>query len=255
MHEETKFAARGVNLRMFRGGTGVPVLFLHGAAGLSAWTPFFEALSQQYALTVTEHPGFGLSDGPDSLASIADVAEFYLDFIEALDLPPFHLVGNSLGGWLASEIAIRDSSRLKSLTVIAPAGLRPKVIDAASPGTPESETRKLFFNQAIPDRMLAQVLTDEQKRIQQRNQRRAAALGNGSYCNPQLEAALGTLSIPSLVIWGEQDRVVPPAHAELWRTALPDARVALIPDAGHLPHAEKPAAVADKLMTFLVTAA
>jgi pimeloyl-ACP methyl ester carboxylesterase len=255
MHETIKIAVRGVNLRMFRGGAGVPVLFLHGAAGLSAWTPFFEALSQQYALTVTEHPGFGLSDDAESLASMADVAGFYLDLIDALNLPPFHLVGNSLGGWLASEIAIRDSSRLKSLTVIAPAGLRSKVIDPGSPATPESAIRKLFFNQAIPDRMLAQVLTEEQKRIQQRNQRRAETLGNGSYCNPQLEAALGVLSMPSLVIWGDQDRVVPPAHAELWRAALPGAQVAVIPDAGHLPHAEKPALVADKLMSFLATAA
>jgi pimeloyl-ACP methyl ester carboxylesterase len=252
-HKEIEIEVGGVKSRMFRGGEGVPVLFLHGAAGLSAWTPFFAEMAKEYDFIVTEHPGFGKSDNPAYLKTMGDLAEYYLNLIEVLELPHFHLVGNSIGGWLASEIATRDSSRLKSFTVIAPAGLRPKVIDDA-PRTPESETRKLFFNQAIADRMLAQVPTDEQKRIQQKNQATTAKLGNFSFCNPGLEAALGTVQIPSLVVWGDSDRVVAPSNAALWRAALPDARVVIIPQAGHLPHAEKPAAVAEKLRAFLAAA-
>jgi pimeloyl-ACP methyl ester carboxylesterase len=254
-HTETEYVVRGVKLRMFRGGEGDPVLMLHGAAGLSAWTPFFEAISQKHDLIVPEHPGFGKSDDPESLKSIGDLAQFYLEFVEQMGLRKFHLIGNSLGGWIAAELAIRDSSRLKSLTVVAPAGIRPKVEEGGEASrAPDYETRRLFFNQAIADRMLAQAPTEEQKRIAQKNRNTTAKLGNATFCNPDLEKALGRLTIPSLVVWGDNDRVVPVAHADIWKAALPNAQVVVVPECGHLPHAEKSAPVAERMLQFLAGA-
>jgi pimeloyl-ACP methyl ester carboxylesterase len=100
------------------------VLFLHGAGGVRL--PFFDALAEHYELLVPEHPGFGGSDDPSWIQSMPDLAMFYLDLVEEAGLDRIHLIGNSLGGWLAAEILIRDRSRFRSFVQLAPAGIRVK---------------------------------------------------------------------------------------------------------------------------------
>jgi pimeloyl-ACP methyl ester carboxylesterase len=117
---------RNVLIRLHRAGRGPTVLFLHGAGGVPQWLPFFDALAQRYELLVPEHPGFGGSADPPWIRSMADLAMFYLDLVEEAGLDRVHLIGNSLGGWLAAEILIRDRSRFKSLVQLAPAGIRVK---------------------------------------------------------------------------------------------------------------------------------
>src|SRR5215470_10542621 len=99
---------RGCNVGLMRGGAGQPLVILHGASGAGTWLPFMRSLADSYDVIVPEHPGFGVSDTPDWLDTIHDLAYFYLDFLAALDLDRVHLVGVSLGGWIAAEIAIRD---------------------------------------------------------------------------------------------------------------------------------------------------
>ena len=101
------------SVNVMRGGKGPPLLFLHGAGGAGVWLPFMAALSEHYDVIVPDHPGFGRSDTPEWLDALSDLAYFYLDFIEALDLDQLHLIGNSLGGWIAAEIAVRNTSRLR----------------------------------------------------------------------------------------------------------------------------------------------
>src|SRR5207237_421089 len=122
----TDLKVRDVTVRLYRAGSGPTVLFLHGAGGVPQWLPFFDALAERYEVLVPEHPGFGGSDDPPWIRSMPDLALFYLDLIEAARLDPIHLIGNSLGGWLAAEILIRDRSRFKSLVPLAPAGIRKK---------------------------------------------------------------------------------------------------------------------------------
>jgi pimeloyl-ACP methyl ester carboxylesterase len=111
------------SVNVMRGGEGAPLLFLHGAGGAGIWLPFMAALSERYEVIVPDHPGFGRSDKPDWLDELSDLAYFYLDFIEALGLDRIHLVGNSLGGWIAAELAVRSTQRLHTLTLIAAAGI------------------------------------------------------------------------------------------------------------------------------------
>jgi pimeloyl-ACP methyl ester carboxylesterase len=238
---------------MFRGGEGDIVLQLHGAAGLSGWTPYFDAISGKHDLIVPEHPGFGKSDDPGYLKSIPALARYYLDFIEQMKLESVHLIGSSLGGWLASEIAIRDSSRLKSLTLIGPAGIRPKITEGGKSATtsPEDWLRKLYRDQSFPDRILAQALTEHQRATQIKDRNTAAKLGNGTYCNPNLEKSLTGVSLAAFIVWGDSDSMVPVAHAEIWKRALPNARVCIIPECGHLPHVEKAETTAGEISKFL----
>ncbi len=103
-------AVRGCRIRLMRGGAGDPLIYLHGASGAS-WLPFLQTLSKHFDVIAPEHPGFGESDTPDWLDTIHDLAYFYLDLFDALQLTDVHLVGNSLGGWIAAELAVRSTAQ------------------------------------------------------------------------------------------------------------------------------------------------
>ena len=113
---------RGFKMKVQEAGAGEPLLFLHGAGG-SNWSPMLDMLAEKYRVIAPEHPGFGRTQLPEWMMSIGDLALFYLDFMEAQGLNGVHLAGHSLGGWLTAEIAIRNTSRLKSVTLMAPAGI------------------------------------------------------------------------------------------------------------------------------------
>src|ERR1700693_5183419 len=104
-------AVRGCRIRLMRGGAGSPLLVLHGASGAN-WLPFMQKLAQKFDVIAPEHPGFGESDTPDWLDTVHDLAYFYLDMMQELKLNAAHLVGLSLGGWIAAELAVRSTQRL-----------------------------------------------------------------------------------------------------------------------------------------------
>src|SRR5436305_1970351 len=117
----------GANIRVLGGGhegkDAQPLVFLHGAGGHTGWMAFLEELSQRFAVYAPEHPGFGQSDDPPWLDGVGDLAYFYLDFLKALGLERVHLMGTSLGGWIAAEMAVRDTPRLASLTLVGAVGI------------------------------------------------------------------------------------------------------------------------------------
>ena len=99
----------GCKTHFLRGGKGPTLLFLHGGGGAGVWLPFFKTLAKRYDVIVPEHPGFGRSDTPDWLDNVGDFANFYLEFIQKLGLKDVNLVGTSLGGWIAADLAVRDT--------------------------------------------------------------------------------------------------------------------------------------------------
>src|SRR6476660_9781814 len=111
---QSKISIRGCNIGLHRSGKGRPLLFLHGAGGGANWLPFMTDLAARHDLIVPEHPGFGQSDTPDWLDTIPDLANFYLDVLDQLDLKNVDLVGFSIGGWIAAELAARNTRRLAS---------------------------------------------------------------------------------------------------------------------------------------------
>ena len=119
---ETTLDVRNCKLLLRRAGKGPAVLFLHGAGGLQ-WVPFFDRLAERFSLMVPDHPSFGRSSTPDWLDDVADLAYFYLDLLAELELTGVHVIGHSMGGWIALEMAIRSTERIESLSLIAPAGI------------------------------------------------------------------------------------------------------------------------------------
>lgn len=252
--ELTDLKVRGVSLKVHRAGRGKTVLFLHGAGGVPQWLPFFDALAEHYKVLVPEHPGFGGSDDPPWIRSVSDLALFYLDLVEEAGLDRIHLIGNSLGGWLAAEILIRDRARFRSLTQLAPAGIRVKGVP---PGDnfiwgPEEALRNLYHDQAFADRVLALTPSEAQMDVMLRNRFTVAKLGwQPRWYDPDLEKWLHRIKLPALVVWGENDKIFPVAYAALWLERLPDARLVTLDACGHLPHVEHAAAVARDVRDFI----
>ncbi len=188
--QTTELRVRDVRIKLHRAGNGPTVLFLHGAGGVPQWLPFFDALAEHYDLLVPEHPGFGGSDDPPWIRSMPDLAMFYLDLVEEAGLDRIHLIGNSLGGWLAAEILIRDRARFRSLVQLAPAGLRVKGVPCGDNFIwgPEEALRNLYHDQSFADRILAVKPSDEQMDVMLKNRFTVAKFGwQPRWFNPDLE--------------------------------------------------------------------
>src|SRR5262249_27005182 len=122
-HSISILTIRDCRVRLMREGAGAPLVFLHGGGGSGIWLPALARPAKKVDVIAPDHPGFGESDMPAWLDTVGDLANFYLDFLDQLDLRSVHLVGSSLGGWIAADLAVRNSTRLASLTLIGAAGI------------------------------------------------------------------------------------------------------------------------------------
>jgi pimeloyl-ACP methyl ester carboxylesterase len=242
----------GCRLSVNRAGTGETILFLHGAGGAARWAPFMADLADRYDVIVPEHPGFGQSDTPTWLDNVGDLAYFYLDFIERQKLGKIHLVGTSLGGWIAAELAVRNQAQIKTLTLVAPAGIH---VEGVPKGdiflwTPEQLIRNLVANQALADQMLAMPVSDAEQRVALQNSFTMAKLSwQPRLYNPHLKKWLHRITVPTQILWGDQDKVIPTPYGKAYQALIPGSRLQIFADCGHVPQIEKKdefvAAVAD----------
>lgn len=244
----------GARIHLRRAGRGAPLLFLHGAAGVPVWLPFFDKLAESFEVLVPDHPGFGASDTPPWLKNIGDAALYYLDLVEALNLEKVHVVGTSLGGWIAAEAAVRDCAPFATLTLIAPAGLRVAGIQAGDPfiWSPEEQARNLYFDQSVAEKVIATPVTPELADLQIKNRFAFARLAwQPRLFDPDLERWLHRIKTPVQLVWGNDDKLLPAAYAQAWLGKLPRPRLLPIPACGHLPHVEHPDAVATAIRSFI----
>jgi pimeloyl-ACP methyl ester carboxylesterase len=230
----------GCKTHLRRGGRGEPLLFLHGANGAPVVLPFMEKLAQRFDVLIPEHPGYGKSDEPEWLENIHDIAYFYLDFLKQLNLKNVTVVGSSMGGWIAMEMAVRDTSRLKSLVLSSPAGIAAPGVRAADIFlmAPEEMVRNLFVDQKLAEARLAQ---PEDIDISLKNRHTTARLAwEPRLHDPYLPKWLHRIDVPVKILWGRQDRILPVAFVDVCRKLLPKAEISILENCGHLPHAEKP---------------
>ena len=230
----------GCKTHLRRGGRGEPLLFLHGANGAPVVLPFMEKLAQRFDVLIPEHPGYGKSDEPEWLENIHDIAYFYLDFLKQLNLKNVTVVGSSMGGWIAMEMAVRDTSRLKSLVLSSPAGIAAPGVRAADIFlmAPEEMVRNLFVDQKLAEARLAQ---PEDIDISLKNRHTTARLAwEPRLHDPYLPKWLHRIDVPVKILWGRQDRILPVAFVDVYRKLLPKAEISILENCGHLPHAEKP---------------
>jgi pimeloyl-ACP methyl ester carboxylesterase len=218
------------------------------------WPSALTHLAERFDVLAPDHPGFGHSDAPDWIDDVPDLGFFYLDLLDALDLKAVHVVGASLGGWVAMEMAIRSTARIKSLTLAGAAGIR---VEGVARGDmficpPAELGRLLFADEAVAAGRAAQwQSTPELQEIYDKNRSAAAKYTwQPRLYDPQLAKWLHRVDVPVHIIWGEQDRLIPPAHAAALKALLPRASVTMVPG-GHLVSIEQPALFATTVATFI----
>jgi pimeloyl-ACP methyl ester carboxylesterase len=256
--QEEFLDVRGVKIQMLKGGSGDPLLYLHSAGGEIVWLPFFEQLSQRYTVYVPAHPGFNLSEGLDRIDTMEDLVFHYTDLMEQLGLTQPYVVGLSLGGWLAAELAIRYSNCIRKLALIDAVGLRVPGAPVADffQATPE-ELRTLIFYDPKSDlakTFAPDVPSPEVLESMMKAREATARVGWNPYlCNPKLRARLYRVTVPTLVIWGESDRLVPLAHGRAYHEGVVGSKLVILEKCGHAPPFEKPEETVRVLTEFFGT--
>src|SRR5262249_38717854 len=253
-HPISTIRTRDCRIRLMRGGAGPPLLFLHGGGGAGIWLPCMARLAKKFDVIAPEHPGFGASDTPAWLDTVGDLANFYLDFLDQLDLSGVHLVGSSLGGWIAAEAAVRNASCLASLTLVGAAGIH--IDDVAQVDTflsnEEQRIRDLFHDQLLAEAVIAGSQRPEQEDAALKNRMATAKLSwQARNHEPHLCKWLDRIKMPTRLIWGERDRVFSKDYAFAFQRLIPGAKAVIIADCGHLPQVEKGDAFAAELEAFI----
>ena len=252
---ESVLDVRGTNVRMLEAGTGATVLVLHGIDGPSA-DPLLSELSKAHHVIAPEIPGFSRSSIPDWMLSVGDAACFVLDLIEALGLPKLHLAGHSIGGWIACEVAIRSTARLSSLSLLAPAGVMPK--DAPRQDvfllTGEDGVRALFHDQTLAAREIEARSAQEIDITLQNRAGLARLAWSPRMASVNLHHWLHRINVPTLVAWGEDDRILPFSTHEVFVREIAGAEFLRLPACGHAITVERGAEVARRMSALIAGA-
>lgn len=249
-------AIAGASLETFDAGAGAPVLFLHGCDGFDPAHRFAAKLGEQARLIAPSHPGFGRSALPDWITEVDDVAYIYLELLDRLRLATVDLVGCSIGGWIAAEMATKAPGRFRRIVLSAPVGVKTGPIDRLDIpdifAMPEEQLAALMFHDPATGRLDAMAMPDEQLAIRLRNRETLALLAWEPYLhNPKLRHRLHRVDCPVLFLRGESDGLVSDAYLSRYAALLPDARCATIAAAGHAPELEQPDAFVAKIAAFL----
>jgi pimeloyl-ACP methyl ester carboxylesterase len=244
-----------VDLELFESGQGSPVLFLHGAGGFAPGQPFVAPLSAEHRLIAPSHPGFGRSSLPGWLDSIDDIAHIYLELIDMLGLREVDIVGCSIGGWIAAEIATKVPDRVRRLVMVGPVGVKTGSSDKLDIpdifAMPQADVNKLVFHDPSKAPDLSK-LPDDELTIMFRNRETTALLVWEPWMhNTKLKHRLHRVKCPALFMRGASDGLVSEQYLKAYAALLPNARTHTVAAAGHAPHLEQPEAFAATVLDFL----
>jgi pimeloyl-ACP methyl ester carboxylesterase len=249
----------GIAIELTGRGKGRPLVFLHPghpSGRLDPKSQILGMLAEKAHVLAPTHPGFGSTPAPPELTTIDDLAYLYLDLMDKLDLKDVILVGVSLGGWIAAEIAVKSTARIRALVLANAVGIKPGARDH----------RDIADIYAVTDKQLAELVYADPQRMAPNPKtlpesdlvfmaRSRESTGRYAWTpymhDPKLKGRLHRVNVPTLVLWGMADRVTPPDYGRAYAAAIPRARFAAIEGAGHFPHLEQPAAFAREIAGFM----
>ena len=245
----------GVRLEIEEAGQGRPILFLHPGEGLQPDRPWLNHLARDHRVIAPHHPGFGGSALPDWVGTVDDLAYLYLDLAAELELENAVLAGACFGGWIAAEIAVRNTNRFAGLLLADPLGIKVRgplerdIVDMHA--TPRSEFMRLAWADPSKGEIDYTQRPDTELAAIARGREALAVFGWKPYMhNPRLKRWLHRIDIPTHILWGEQDGIVSLAYGEAWKAEIPGATIETIPHAGHYPHWEQPETFAARVTAF-----
>jgi pimeloyl-ACP methyl ester carboxylesterase len=235
--------AGGFRVRYMDAGDGPPLVHLHGAGGLRL-TPGHHLLSRQFRVLALEMPGFGASSENDRTRDMPELAATMAKTADALGLDQFNLMGTSFGGKTALWLAVQQPERVRALVLEAPAAIRPEGSEPPS-GSPEEMARRLY---AHPERMAPLPAPDPAVRAKTA---RLVARLRGPDRDADLEARLPSVAIPTLVLFGTRDRVIPPDMGHFYKELMPNCHLVFVYDAGHAISTDRPEAFTEVVADFI----
>ena len=256
--EMTRIEVNGIPIEMSERGKGRPLLILHPghpAGRIDPSARVLELLAEHARVIAPTHPGFA-SPAPHELTTIDDLAYLYLDLMEAMNLRDAVVVGVSLGGWIAAEMAVKSTERMSCLVLANAVGIK----------VGNRESRDIADIYAMTDKQLGELVYADPAKMAREPKtlpeseltlmaRSREATGRYAWTpymhDPKLKGRLHRIHIPTLVLWGEADRVVKPDYGRSFAAAIPGARFATIEGAGHFPHLEQPQAFARRILDFV----
>jgi pimeloyl-ACP methyl ester carboxylesterase len=252
----SSLTVNGIRLELIERGAGRPLLFLHPFTGIEPTQPFLDRLAAGAHVIAPTHPGFGRSEAPPSFGTVDDLAYFYLDLLEQLDLRNVILAGVSFGAWIAAEVAIKSTARLSHLVLANAVGIKVgdretrDIVDIFA--MPESRFLELAYCDPKAAAVDYKSLPLEQVLAPSRNREATARYAWSPYMHdPKLRGRLHRVGIPTLMLWGMNDRILSEPYGRAYCASIPGARFESIERAGHFPHLEQPDAFASRIFAFV----
>ena len=235
--ERTELDVNGIRTVIYSAGSGRPVMFWHGAGTFHGidfardWTPHLRVI-------IPHHPGYGESDPAPGFSSLEDYSRHYLALFDRLGLEQVDLIGLSLGGWMAAEFAAEHGDRLRRLVLVAAAGLPDDEYPIANlADIPPEELLSWFAHDVSvfdPHLPRNEAEAAALQRLQAREAQTTARIAPQGPVNPELPERLRRVDLPTLIVWGRDDRITPVGKTEKWRQCLPGAQLAVFDHAGHM---------------------
>jgi pimeloyl-ACP methyl ester carboxylesterase len=243
---EKNIQVAGADLHIIQGGSGDPLLVLHDENGQTVPLRYADSLAQDFSVHMPAHPGFGVTEQLEWIMSVRDLASWYLRVIEELDLGKVNLLGFSIGGWLAAEMACQAPQMINKMALVAPTGIKPptgEILDMFLIVAREYMEESFLDPSATPEYQIAYPEEADADLIEkwEASREEAARLTWRPYMyHPALPHLLGRLKdLPTLLLWGEQDGVIPVSAGEAYRDAIQGAKLETISNSGHHPEMEQ----------------
>ena len=255
---EESVEAAGIKLQLIKGGTGEPLLILHGELGHPGWLRFHESLAQHHTLYIPSHPGFGKSERLDWIANMRDMAGWYLDALDDLAVGRVNAMGFSLGGWLAAEMATMCPTQFKKLVLVGATGIKPpsgQIYDMFLEVAKEFIKTSYLKPDQTPEfpQICPEQPTPDQVEAWEVAREEACRLGWRPYMHyPSLPHLLHRLrKLPTLIVWGRQDAIVPVSAAEVYHASIPGSQLVILDNCGHHPEVEQSDEFVQRVQAFL----
>jgi pimeloyl-ACP methyl ester carboxylesterase len=243
-------------LYLLKGGDGPPCLVLHGIEGNEGWLALHEALAEQATVYAPSHPGYGHTEAPAWISSVQHQAVFYNWFIQQAQLGPVDLIGVGLGGWIAATMAVMCSASLRHLVLVGAAGVRPQddeIFDIFIDPWRQVIERGFADASAAPEyqRIYGAAPIAEFGGIREAGRVMSMRMCYKPYMyDPSLPGMLAKIDVPTLIVWGDKDAIVPIECARLYQQAIPNARLQELKNCGHFAHLERPRELAEIVAEF-----